>query len=214
MSTVVAASTGTVAHLQLCSPVSTGHSQLLMHTAACSLRALLRTEMASARPEGPHTLRENFGHMLPNEPAMGAPAGIAMASSSRHLLPSIEVFVALVTGALGTKTAVLVTALVYVERLGKRLPRSATGAPDTPYRIFLAALLLAEKFWSDRSVAVKNLVAAAGGAFGQREIAAMERALLKLLGFNLYVSAAHIRAHATKMGFVIDEDDDESTRTA
>ncbi|KAJ2059963.1 hypothetical protein GGI17_004075 [Coemansia sp. S146] len=101
--------------------------------------------------------------------------------------------------------AVLVTALIYVERLRKHLPKTATGSMDTPYRIFLASLLLADKFWSDHSVQIKNLVAAAGGVFSMKEIAAMERALLKLLQFNLYVSADEIRTHAQKLGICIDE---------
>ncbi|KAJ2703993.1 hypothetical protein FB645_003649 [Coemansia sp. IMI 203386] len=189
--------------LQLCNPVSGVQSQqLLMHTAACSLKSLLRTvdshgQPASGAQETVSSLRGNFSHMMPKTAA--APP-VIIASTSRQMLPPIEVFVRSITNTLNTKAAVLVTALIYVERLGKRLPRSATGAPDTPYRVFLAALMLADKFWSDHSVAAKNLVAAAGGAFGQREIAAMERAMLKLLGFNLYVSADHIRQHARKIG--------------
>ncbi|KAJ2443678.1 hypothetical protein GGF42_006549, partial [Coemansia sp. RSA 2424] len=90
-------------------------------------------------------------------------------------------------------------------RLRKHLPNTATGSADTPYRIFLASLLLADKFWSDHSVQIKNLVAAAGGVFSLKEIAAMERALLKLLKFNLYVSADEIRTHALRLGICIDE---------
>ncbi|KAJ2902866.1 hypothetical protein GGI21_004499 [Coemansia aciculifera] len=101
--------------------------------------------------------------------------------------------------------AVLVTALIYVERLRRHLPNTATGSADTPYRIFLASLLLADKFWSDHSVQIKSLVAAAGGLFSQREICAMERALLKLLKFDLFVSADEIRTHALKLGIFIDE---------
>ncbi|KAJ1647348.1 PHO85 cyclin-1 [Coemansia erecta] len=197
------------AQLQLFNPASGVQSQqLLMRTAACSLKSLLRTvDSCGQQPafdvaaEPVSSLRGNFSHMMPKAAAAAAaPQSIIMASTSRLMLPPIEVFVRSVTSTLNTKAAVLVTALIYVERLGKRLPRSATGAPDTPYRVFLAALMLADKFWSDHSVAAKNLVAAAGGAFGQREIAAMERAMLKLLGFNLYVSADHIRQHARKIG--------------
>ncbi|KAJ1825214.1 PHO85 cyclin-1 [Coemansia sp. RSA 2599] len=173
-----------------------------MRTAAWSLKSLLRTVDSQGQLVAPETaetvssLRGNFSQMMPK----AAVAPVIMASTSRLMLPPIEVFVRSVTSTLNIKAAVLVTALVYVERLGKRLPRSATGAPDTPYRVFLAALMLADKFWSDHSVSAKSLVAAAGGAFGQREIAAMERAMLKLLGFNLYVSAEHIRQHARKIG--------------
>ncbi|KAJ1722976.1 PHO85 cyclin-1 [Coemansia erecta] len=191
------------APLTLSNPVSSIQSQQqLMQTAAFSLKSLLRTTDVPRQDlnSGIGSLRGNFSHIMPATMAAAAAAPVILASSSKQMLPAIEVFVRSVTSTLNIKTAVMVTALVYVERLGKRLPRSATGAPDTPYRVFLAALLLADKFWSDHAVRAKNLVAAANGAFGQREIAAMERAMLKLLSFNLYVSADDIRQHANKIG--------------
>ncbi|KAJ2776778.1 PHO85 cyclin-1 [Coemansia interrupta] len=188
------------APLTLSNPVSSIQSQhQLMQTAAFSLKSLLRTTDVPRQDlnSGIGSLRGNFSHIMP---AKTTSTPVILASSSKQMLPAIEVFVRSITSTLNIKTAVLVTAMVYVERLGKRLPRSATGAPDTPYRVFLAALLLADKFWSDHAVRAKNLVAAANGAFGQREIAAMERAMLKLLSFNLYVSAEDIRKHANKIG--------------
>ncbi|KAI9501095.1 hypothetical protein GGI25_006071 [Coemansia spiralis] len=145
----------------------------LLRTAAYSLKSLLRTDTT-----------QKIGCTLAN-------------------LPPIETFVCSITSTLGIKTAVLVTALIYVERLSRRLPASATGTVDTPYRIFLAALLLADKFWSDHAVPIKSLVAATGGVFPLREISNMERALIKLLGFNLFVSADQVQCHAKKLGFDI-----------
>ncbi|KAJ1946668.1 hypothetical protein GGF37_001027 [Kickxella alabastrina] len=203
MSAIIAATPG--AHIDLCNPANSSTSQLLMRTTAHSLNALLRAH-ERGRPESntsTHSLRNNFAHIIPTRPT---PTSATVASSSGHLLPSIEGFVNIVTAALNTKTAVLVTALVYVERLRKRLPVSATVAADTPYRVFLAALMLADKFWSDHTVSAENFVVAAGGAFSRREIAAMERALLKLLGFRLYVSADDIRQHARRLGFAIDDE--------
>ncbi|KAJ2381376.1 hypothetical protein GGI23_007599 [Coemansia sp. RSA 2559] len=162
------------------------HEQQLLRTAAFSLKSLLRTD-SQARGTG------------------GAPNQHILLNPMLLNLPSIETFIFNITTSLDIKTAVLVTALIYVERLSRRLPESATGTVDTPYRIFLASLLLADKFWSDSAVPVKALVAAAGGVFAHREIASMERALIKLLGFNLYVSAEQIRKHAQRIGFVIPE---------
>ncbi|KAJ2458423.1 hypothetical protein GGF42_002085 [Coemansia sp. RSA 2424] len=175
-------------------PSASGQSQLL-YTTVRSLKSLMRT--TDRQPQqllqaaGCHSggLRTNFAHIIHQQP----------------LLPSIETFICNVTASLKIKMAVLVTALIYVERLRKHLPNTATGSADTPYRIFLASLLLADKFWSDHSVQIKNLVAAAGGVFSLKEISAMERALLKLLKFNLYVSADEIRTHALRLGICIDE---------
>ncbi|KAJ2775853.1 hypothetical protein IWQ57_000010 [Coemansia nantahalensis] len=159
---------------------------LLLQTAACSVKALLR-------PSGERVLssnlRSNFAHLMAGRPSA---------------LPTIETFVCSVSRALGVNAIVVVTSLIYVERLSARLPRSATGNPDSPYRIFLAALLLADKYWSDRAVKVMSLVAATGGLFRHREILAMERALLRILAFDLYVSAEHIRGFAANLGIDID----------
>ncbi|KAJ2742321.1 hypothetical protein GGI20_004564 [Coemansia sp. BCRC 34301] len=175
-------------------PASAGGQSKLLYTTVRSLKSLMRTTDRQPQQQylqagGGGGLRSNFAHIIQQQP----------------LLPSIEAFVCSVTASLKIKMAVLVTALIYVEQLRKHLPNTATGSADTPYRIFLASLLLADKFWSDHSVQIKNLVAAAGGVFSMREISAMERALLKLLKFNLYVSADEIRTHAQKLGICIDE---------
>ncbi|KAJ2517715.1 hypothetical protein H4217_003783 [Coemansia sp. RSA 1939] len=166
------------------------HEHQLLRTAAYSLKSLLRTNSGTSGGMATTTAGHGGGlllnPLLPN-------------------LPTIEAFILNITTALDIKTAVLVTALIYVERLSQRLPESATGTADTPYRIFLASLLLADKFWSDSAVPVKSLVAATGGVFAHREIASMERAMIKLLGFNLFVSADQIHAHARKIGFAVPE---------
>ncbi|KAJ2548748.1 PHO85 cyclin-1 [Coemansia sp. RSA 1933] len=178
MSTAIATPSGGVASVDL----GRVHEQQLLRTAAFSLKSLLRTD--GHRSDSAQHQQILLNPMLPN-------------------LPSIETFIFNITTNLDVKTTVLVTALIYVERLSRRLPESATGTADTPYRIFLASLLLADKFWSDSAMPVKSLVAATGGVFAQREISNMERALLKLLGFNLFVSADQVRTHAQTIGFVI-----------
>ncbi|KAJ2488902.1 hypothetical protein IWW37_004439 [Coemansia sp. RSA 2050] len=172
-------------------PPSASSESRLLYTTVRSLKSLMRTSDRQPQQlcQASGGMRSNFAHIIHQPP----------------LLPSIEAFIGSVTASLKIKMVVLVTALIYVERLRKHLPRTATGSMDTPYRIFLASLLLADKFWSDHSVQIKYLVAAAGGVFGMREIAAMERALLKLLKFNLYVSADEIRTHAYKLGICIGE---------
>ncbi|KAJ2306772.1 hypothetical protein IWW55_001293 [Coemansia sp. RSA 2706] len=158
----------------------------LLYTAACSVKALLRTSDATTGLLTSN-LHSNFAHLAPARPS----------------LPSIETFVCSVATTLSATPVVVVTSLIYVERLSARLPQSARGKADTPYRIFLAALLLADKYWSDQAVKVKMLVAATGGLFRHREILAMERALLRILRFDLFVSADQIRDFASKLGIDI-----------
>ncbi|KAJ2497861.1 hypothetical protein GGH96_004779 [Coemansia sp. RSA 1972] len=167
-----------------------GTESQLLYTAACSVKALLRTTIDKPGASSVLTsnLRSNFAHL--------------MVKSS--ILPPLETFVMSVAKTLTVKPVVVVTSLIYVERLSIRLPQSATGKTDTPYRIFLAALLLADKFWSDRPVKVKALVAATGGLFKHQEVLAMERALLRILKFNMFVSADQVRGFASKRGIDID----------
>ncbi|KAJ1961614.1 hypothetical protein GGI12_003150 [Dipsacomyces acuminosporus] len=166
---------------------TTSSNSHILRTAACSLRSLMRTTNQISQGA---SLRSNFAHIIP----------------ASQTLPTMEMFVHSITSSLKIKPAVLATSLVYVDRLGSRLPKTARGTADTPYRIFLAALLLADKYWSDRSVMVKNLARASDGLFQQREICAMEVALLKILGFRLYVSAEEIQGYADKLGISLDAD--------
>ncbi|PIA17688.1 hypothetical protein COEREDRAFT_80368 [Coemansia reversa NRRL 1564] len=188
MSAVIATPNASVA---LCPSVE---AQLL-HSAACSVKAFIRTSndvVGSNNGTGKlltSNLRSNFAHLM---------------TSKTNMLPSIETFVSSVTRTLGASVAVLVTALIYVERLSKRLPQKAIGKADTPYRIFLGTLLLADKYWSDRAIKVRALVTATGGLFRHCEILAMERAMLGLLGYKLFVSAENIRNFAKNLGINID----------
>ncbi|KAJ2658845.1 PHO85 cyclin-1 [Coemansia sp. RSA 1200] len=177
------------------------HEHQLLRTAAYSLKSLLRTNSGSMAA-GSSSSSSSSGGMATTTTGHG---GGLLLNPLLPNLPTIEAFIFNIITALDIKTAVLVTALIYVERLSQRLPESATGTADTPYRIFLASLLLADKFWSDSAVPVKSLVTATGGVFAHREIASMERAMIKLLGFNLFVSADQIHAHARKIGFAVPE---------
>ncbi|KAJ2450193.1 hypothetical protein EV183_004447 [Coemansia sp. RSA 2336] len=157
-------------------------TESLLFTAAHSVREFLQTT-GNAEPTLSSNLKSNFSmHLRPKA------------------LPTLETFICSVAQSLKITPEVVVTSLIYVERLSKRLPQTAKTKADTPYRIFLAALLLAEKYWSDQAVKVKLLVMATGGLFRHKEILAMEKALLRVLKFELYVSADHIYGFAKRLG--------------
>lgn len=150
---------------------------LLRTTTASSLKSLMRTNTG---------LQHNFAHII--DPRLAS-------------LPPLETFICSITSTMNIKFGVLLTALVYVKRLKSRLPKSAIGTLDTPYRVFLAALLLADKFWSDKPLTTtKTLAKATNGMFGQREIRHMQRAVLNILEFRLYVSDQELLVQAQAYG--------------
>ncbi|KAF9165987.1 hypothetical protein DFQ27_006441 [Actinomortierella ambigua] len=83
----------------------------------------------------------------------------------------------------------LVVSLIYVERLKKVLTNMARGEPDTPFRIFLSALLAATKFLhEDGSGLNRTFASITNGYYTLADINTMERSFLGLLQFGLLVT--------------------------
>jgi G1/S-specific cyclin PLC1 len=108
-------------------------------------------------------------------------------------LPSIEEFVVSVIARSNVSVPVLIASLVYLSRLQTYLPSAATGCPSTPHRVFLVALILADKahnecgtkntHWSQCSaVAEHNYF-----GFSNGEVNRMERQFLYLLDWDIRI---------------------------
>jgi hypothetical protein len=108
-------------------------------------------------------------------------------------LPSIEEFVVSVITRSNVSVPVLIASLVYLSRLQTYLPSAATGCPSTPHRLFLVALLLADKvhnesgtrnaYWSQCSAVPEHNFL----GFSNGEVNRMERQFLNLLDWDIRI---------------------------
>ncbi|RKP39305.1 cyclin domain-containing protein, partial [Dimargaris cristalligena] len=82
-----------------------------------------------------------------------------------------------------------VTSLIYVERLRSYLPITARGSSGTPYRIFMGALMLADKFLNDnKSFRTQTIAAATGDLFDVQQINQMEATFMSLVRYKLWIN--------------------------
>ncbi|ORX85749.1 hypothetical protein K493DRAFT_319901 [Basidiobolus meristosporus CBS 931.73] len=114
-------------------------------------------------------------------------------NTARPDLPSLEAFVKLMTIRTKLSLPTIIVSLVYVERLHKSLPPSARGDYETPYKIFLAAVLSASKFLNDRPIENCKMASLCDGYFTLFEINEMERCFLSLIGYQLFVDSEDVR---------------------
>ncbi|GAA5816450.1 hypothetical protein MFLAVUS_009979 [Mucor flavus] len=103
------------------------------------------------------------------------------------LLPDLPVFIKLVYQKCRLTPTVLVIGLIYLERLKKNLPDQAQGEYDTPYKLFLAAMIVATKYIEDYSSHALSIYKIVSPLYTSRELNEMERSFLGVLKFDLYV---------------------------
>ncbi|KAG1045249.1 hypothetical protein G6F46_011440 [Rhizopus delemar] len=69
-------------------------------------------------------------------------------------------------------------ALIYLDRLKSSLPRKSQGEFDTPYKLFIVAVVLASKFIEDSDGVTQSIHSFISPLYSARELNDMERSFL------------------------------------
>ncbi|KAA8894351.1 hypothetical protein FN846DRAFT_786493, partial [Sphaerosporella brunnea] len=155
---------------------------------ASKASTVIRCEQANLPPSPPQTPPQNnkaADFSKPREPA----------------LPSLEQFITSVVDRSHVQVPTLMSSLVYLDRLQKKLPPVAKGMRCTVHRIFLASLILAAKNLNDSSPKNKHWARYSvvrgfeGFGFSLTEVNLMEKQLLFLLDWDLRITEDDLYKH-------------------
>ncbi|KAG2221504.1 hypothetical protein INT45_008829 [Circinella minor] len=108
-------------------------------------------------------------------------------SLAHKRLPSLPNFIHQVYTKSRMTPTLLVVALIYLERLQKKLPNGSQGEYDTPYKLFLASVVLASKFLEDSYPVARSIYRVVAPVYSMAEISVMERSFLGVIKYDLFV---------------------------
>lgn len=104
--------------------------------------------------------------------------------------------------------AVKLFTLIYLLRLKSKLPDNARGGYDTPYRLFLAAVLTSSKYLSETGTGLTSVTLSylTHHVYTPKDINRMERSFLGLIRYDLWVSADDIQSFMKSYGDLLQID--------
>ncbi|KAJ2963614.1 hypothetical protein NQZ79_g1440 [Umbelopsis isabellina] len=119
-----------------------------------------------------------------------------------HRLPPLGQFIALVFARCNLPASVCLVSLIYLHRLKLRLPRYARGDYDTPYRLFLAAILTSSKFMSEGGTGLTSHMISqiTDGLYTAKDVNLMERSFLGLMRYELWVDVDEVKSFLEENG--------------
>ncbi|KAI9664649.1 MAG: hypothetical protein M1821_006095 [Bathelium mastoideum] len=138
---------------------------------------------------------------LPPTPPSTPPHQSAPSFSREAGLPSVEAFITSLVEKSHVQVPTLMSSLVYLHRLQRKLPPVAKGMRCTVHRIFLASLILAAKNLNDSSPKNKHWAryTTVPGyehfGFSITEVNLMEKQLLCLLDWDLRITQEDLYYH-------------------
>ncbi|RCH85551.1 hypothetical protein CU097_007562 [Rhizopus azygosporus] len=109
-----------------------------------------------------------------------------------RLLPTLHVFIKHTFYHCKLTPTILVVALIYLGRLKSCLPHQSKGEFDTPYKMFIAAVVLASKFIEDSNSIVQSVHKFVSPLYSPREVNEMERSFLAVVKYNLFVNLIEV----------------------
>lgn len=124
------------------------------------------------------------------------------------VLPPLDVFIANLFKRSQLPPCVCLVSLIYLQRLKSSLPQHARGDHDTPYRLFLAAILTASKFMCEAGSGLTSqaLAEMTDYIYTSRDVNLMERSFLGLIKYDLFVNVQGIKDYLSLHGKILEMD--------
>ncbi|EGV63690.1 hypothetical protein CANTEDRAFT_114783 [Yamadazyma tenuis ATCC 10573] len=114
-------------------------------------------------------------------------------------LPSVSKFLNTLIQALDLNNGILMSTVVYLNRLKSKLPKNCKGLTSTRHRILLSCLILSIKFNNDFSMKNYDWLKLTNKLFNLKDINLMERQLLYLLNWHLLVNEFELFHHFSQL---------------
>jgi hypothetical protein len=122
-------------------------------------------------------------------------------TAGQHLddkIPALDLFISSIVRQANIQFPILLTTLLYLSRLYSKLPPITKGIRYTPHRIFLACLILSEKFLDDFSLYNRDWASCIQFeefSLSNQEVNTIEKQVLFLLDWNLSFKISELEHH-------------------